>query len=73
MRRCLYCLEDLMLEMVSSVFGITACTTCGLRYSAELLESVSIERWEEMLTSDAYEINRSPGDPPSVTITELVR
>jgi len=71
MRRCIYCLQDL--ELTPVAVGVKACVRCGLEYAIEFLDEITEERWEEILTSDAYEINRSPGHPPGVTITELVR
>ena len=71
LRRCLYCLRDLVLASFAA--GVSVCSTCGLQYTAELLESTSDERWEEVLTSSTFEIHRTSGNPPSVVITELAR
>lgn len=69
MRRCAYCMNAL--ELVPVRVQVKACVQCGCLYTQELLDSVSDEYWEEVLTSPRYEVQRFPGNPPTVVVTEL--
>lgn len=72
MRRCFFCLNDLV--TVHTRPGVVECARCGLRYSTELLHEVDEARWDEILSSPRYRIERSPiGDaPPTVSILDLI-
>lgn len=69
MRRCVYCFKTLVLVPVA--VRVKACAECGCQYSRELFVSIDDARWEEILSSPRYDIERISGDPPSVVVTDL--
>lgn len=69
---CMFCLNPL--DTARPRPRVRECA-CGLLYSQELLDegSADVDRWNRIARGDepGFEVERTPGNPPSVVVTAI--